>query len=72
MLVLGTAGVAKREFMQSVQDIACDKGVQPGGRSSPLAERFLMVRDVDKMVEDEKGGYAQYGVYLGSTNRQDK
>ncbi len=72
MLVLGTAGVAKREFMQSVQDIACDKGVQPGGRSSPLAERFLMVRDVDKMVEDEKGGYAQYGVYLGSTNQQEQ
>jgi hypothetical protein len=70
--VFGTAGVAKREYMESVRDLACEKGIELGGKSSPKAEKLLMLRDVDKILEDAKGGYAQYGVYLGKTDQEEQ
>jgi adenylate kinase len=71
-VILGIAGIAKREYIDRVRTIACDKNVFPGGAASPRADNFLLVRDVDKELENRKGGYAQYGAYLGRTNQDEQ
>ncbi len=74
VLVLGTAGVSKREYMESVRELALDENLKPYGRasSSARAEQFLSLKDIEKELETEKGGYAQYGAYLGRTAQEEQ
>ena len=72
VLVLGTAGVSKLEYMSAVWTIACDQNICPGGARSSRADKFLVVRDLDKELEQKKGGYAQYGVYLSETDQDEQ
>jgi adenylate kinase len=71
-LILGIAGIAKREYIDRVRTIACDQHVVPGGTKSPLADKFLLVRDIDQELQSRKGGYAHYGAYLGKTNQDEQ
>jgi len=72
VLVLGTAGVAKREYMESVRDITLDENLKPYGKASSKADQFLILKDIEKELELEKGGYAQYGAYLSKTAQEEQ
>lgn len=70
--MLGTAGVSKLDYINEVRRVACKKNIVPGGAKSKLADKFLIVRDLDKKLEEVKGGHAHYGVYLAETDQDEQ